>query len=166
MFKSSAVTVLERDRSKPEQAGAYKKNLGKKQVVETCTSANGSTGHSYLVSDDKNQLNLKKKSTQLTAVKAQLPLFKFLDWTRREVTSKTSQRVTKKCRLSWLTNRALVYEPSTNEGGVSCGCGVSANGYSCAHRGQIIFGDLTPRSHLAYDNIISDAWIRTCLHRY
>jgi hypothetical protein len=39
------------------------------------------------------------------------------------------QGVTKRCRLSWLTNSALVYEPK-------CGgsCGVSANEYSCFHR--------------------------------
>jgi hypothetical protein len=66
MFKSSAVTVLERDRSKPALAGADKKNLGKKQVVETRTSrtsAIGSIGHSYLVSSGKNQFNefMKKK---------------------------------------------------------------------------------------------------------
>ncbi len=32
--------------------------------------------------------------------------------------------ITKRCRLSWLTNGALVYEPNAG-GGV--GCGVSAN---------------------------------------
>ncbi len=47
------------------------------------------------------------------------------------------QGVTKKCRLSWLTNSALVYEP--NAGG---GCTVSANEYRCAHGAQINFGDL------------------------
>jgi hypothetical protein len=36
-----------------------------------------------------------------------------------------SQGFTKRCRLSWLTNSALVYEPK-------CGGGVSANEYSCA----------------------------------
>ncbi len=50
------------------------------------------------------------------------------------------QGVTKRCRLSWLTNSALVYEPKCGGGG---GCGVSANEYSCAHGAQIIFGDLT-----------------------
>ncbi len=46
------------------------------------------------------------------------------------------QGVTKRCRLSWLTNSSLVYE----------GCGVSANEYSCAHAhgAQINFGDLSP----------------------
>ncbi len=39
------------------------------------------------------------------------------------------QRVTKGCHLSWLTNNALVYEP---------------NEYSCTHRAQVNFGDLTP----------------------
>ncbi len=34
---------------------------------------------------------------------------------------------TQRCRLSWLTNSALVYEPKCGGGG----CGVSANEYSC-----------------------------------
>jgi hypothetical protein len=54
-------------------------------------------------------------------------------------------KVTKKCRLSWLTNSAL-YEPKCRGGGG--GCGVSANEYSCAHGAQINFRDLTP--HLTY----------------
>ncbi len=49
--------------------------------------------------------------------------------------------ITKRCRLSWLTNSALVNEPK-------CGGGrelrVSANEYSCAHGAQRNFGDLTP----------------------
>jgi hypothetical protein len=44
-----------------------------------------------------------------------------------------AQGVTKRCRLSWLTNSAHVYEPDAG-GGVSCGVSV---------------GDLTP--HLTYD---------------
>jgi hypothetical protein len=51
-----------------------------------------------------------------------------------------SQGVTKKCRLSWMTNSALVYEPKC--GGKGCGgkgCRVSANEYSCAHGAQIDF---------------------------
>jgi hypothetical protein len=39
----------------------------------------------------------------------------------------TNQGVTKRCRLSVLTNSALVYESKCG------GCGVSANEYSCAH---------------------------------
>jgi hypothetical protein len=39
------------------------------------------------------------------------------------------QGVTKRCRLPWLTNSALVYEPKC--GGRVGGCGVSANEYSC-----------------------------------
>jgi hypothetical protein len=42
-----------------------------------------------------------------------------------------SQGFTKKCRLSWPTNNALVFEPKCGGGGG--GCGVSANEYSCAH---------------------------------
>ncbi len=52
------------------------------------------------------------------------------------------QGVTKRCRLSWLTNSALVCEPKCGgEGGC---CGVSANDYSCAHGAQINFKVLTP----------------------
>jgi hypothetical protein len=40
--------------------------------------------------------------------------------------------VTKRCHLSWLTNSALVLYDA-GEGGGSCGCGVSANEYSCLH---------------------------------
>jgi hypothetical protein len=40
-------------------------------------------------------------------------------------------RVTKRCRLSLLTNSALVYEFKSE--GMGSGCGVSANEYSCAH---------------------------------
>jgi hypothetical protein len=51
------------------------------------------------------------------------------------------QGVTKRCRLSWLTNSDLVYE-------TKCGgsCGVSANEYSSQlyTRAQINFGDLAP----------------------
>jgi hypothetical protein len=39
------------------------------------------------------------------------------------------QGVTQRCRLSWLTNSALVYAPKRVEGDESCA--VSANVYSC-----------------------------------
>jgi hypothetical protein len=51
------------------------------------------------------------------------------------------QGVTKRYRLSWLTNSALVYEPKCRGGG---GCEVSANEYSCGHGAQINLGDLNP----------------------
>ncbi len=51
------------------------------------------------------------------------------------------QGVKKRCRLSLLTNSALVYESKCGGGG---GCGVSANEYSCAHGAQINFGDIPP----------------------
>ncbi len=54
----------------------------------------------------------------------------------------SSQGVTKRRRLSWLTNINLAYEPKCGwRGG---GEGVSANEYSCTHGAQINFGDLTP----------------------
>jgi hypothetical protein len=40
------------------------------------------------------------------------------------------QGVTKRCRLSWLTNNALVNEPKCG-GGEGRSCGVPANEYSC-----------------------------------
>ncbi len=42
----------------------------------------------------------------------------------------TIQGDTRRCRLSWLTSSALVYEPKCGGGG---SCGVSANAYSCVH---------------------------------
>jgi hypothetical protein len=53
---------------------------------------------------------------------------------------------TKICRLSWLTNSALVYEPNCGKRGR--GYGVSANEYSCTNGAKIKFGDLT--THLIY----------------
>ncbi len=51
--------------------------------------------------------------------------------------------ITKRCRLSWLTNSTLLYGPRW--GGIGLGsCGVSAIEYRCTHGAQINFGDLTP----------------------
>jgi hypothetical protein len=48
------------------------------------------------------------------------------------------QGATKGCRLSWLTNSALVYESK-------CGAGSQLmSTAACAHGAQINFGDLTP----------------------
>ena len=52
------------------------------------------------------------------------------------------QRVSRRCRLSWLTNSALVYRVQMRGD-----CGDSANEHSCAHHvtwSPINFGDLTP----------------------
>jgi hypothetical protein len=57
-----------------------------------------------------------------------------------------NQEVTKRCRLSWLTNSALVYAQMRVKD-----CGVSANEYSCAHGAQINFGDLTPYLTYGYN---------------
>jgi hypothetical protein len=46
------------------------------------------------------------------------------------------QGVTKRCRLSWLTDSSLVYKPKCRGGWL--------RGLSCVHGAQIIFGDLTP----------------------
>ncbi len=69
--------------------------------------------------------------------------------------------VTKRCRLSWLTNSALVqiWAQIGRGGG---GCAVSANKYSCAHGGQINFGDLT--QYLTYGSSrpipFGQSWVR------
>ena len=42
----------------------------------------------------------------------------------------SNQGVTKRCRLSWLTNSALVYEPNCGKRG---GCGVAADEYTAVH---------------------------------
>jgi hypothetical protein len=49
--------------------------------------------------------------------------------------------VKKRCRLPWLTNSTLVYEPKCGGWGSR---GVSANEYRSAHGAQINFADLTP----------------------
>jgi hypothetical protein len=60
---------------------------------------------------------------------------------RREGVTRGQEGITKRCRLTWLTNSALLYEPNYGGGG---GCGVSAREYSCTYTGaQINFGDLT-----------------------
>ncbi len=62
------------------------------------------------------------------------------------VSGRNARGVTKKCRLSLLTNSALYTSPNARIwGGGWGGCGVSANEYSCAHH----FGDLPP--YLTYE---------------
>jgi hypothetical protein len=46
-----------------------------------------------------------------------------------------TQVVRRRCRLSWVTNIALVYEPKCGGKGVA---GNLANEYSCAHGAQIL----------------------------
>jgi hypothetical protein len=60
------------------------------------------------------------------------------------------QGVTKRCRLSWLTNSALVYEPKcVRKGGGGVEGSLSQPEYSCANGAQRNFGDLTQK--LTYD---------------
>ncbi len=63
-----------------------------------------------------------------------------------DMTPNEPQRVTKRCRLSLLTNSALVYESKCGGGKGGGDCGVSANEYTGA---QINFGDLP--LYLTYD---------------
>ncbi len=65
------------------------------------------------------------------------------------------QGVKKRCRLSWLTKSAFLYEPKCGEKG-SGGYGVSATEYSCAHGAQINFGNLTPYLIYGWDTRISN----------
>ncbi len=59
------------------------------------------------------------------------------------------QRVTKRCRLSWLTNSALVIEPKCEGRGELCGISQLVQQYRGA---QINFGDLTP--YLTYGGVV------------
>ncbi len=52
--------------------------------------------------------------------------------------------VTKICRLSWLTNSALEYEPKCGGGGRVAGSQPMSTAVHSAHGVQINFGDLTP----------------------
>ncbi len=58
------------------------------------------------------------------------------------------QGVTKRCRLSWLTNCALVYEPKY--GLWVAGSPIAANEHICAHGAQINFGNLLVTPYLTY----------------
>ncbi len=78
-------------------------------------------------------------------------LLNFLEPRRKSNVKVFHQGVTKRCRLSGLTNSALVYEPKC--GGRGGDCGISANEYRCTHRAQINLGNLTP--YLAYELNIS-----------
>ncbi len=69
---------------------------------------------------------------------------------RRQSDGAWQAGVTTRCRLSWLTNSALVYEPKCEGGWGEGGYGVSANEYSRAHGAQINWGDPTP--YLTYDD--------------
>ncbi len=60
------------------------------------------------------------------------------------------QGVTKRCRLSWLTYSALVYEPKCGGGGYRLRGLSQWVHYICGHRAQINFGDLTP--YLTYND--------------
>jgi hypothetical protein len=51
------------------------------------------------------------------------------------------QGVTKRCRLSWLTNSLILFELKCGGWGGSV-AGVSAREYSCAYGAQINYGDL------------------------
>jgi hypothetical protein len=75
------------------------------------------------------------------------------------------QGVTRRCRLSWLTNSALVYESKCGGmgGGGEGGCVASANEYSCARHvtwsPNKLFRDLSPFLTLGYcTKSASNAW--------
>jgi hypothetical protein len=53
---------------------------------------------------------------------------------RVDILVRRGQEVTKRCRLSWLTNSTLVYEPKKMQGEGSCW--VLANEYSCTQESK------------------------------
>ncbi len=57
---------------------------------------------------------------------------------------RVKQEVTKRCRLSWLTNSALVYEPKCGESGGGLEAQPILYVYCCTHGAQINSRDLTP----------------------
>ncbi len=65
------------------------------------------------------------KTLPLKCINRILILHEILPYTVRRFRS--VQGVTKRCRLSWLTNSALVYAPKRGGGS----CGVSTNEHSC-----------------------------------
>jgi len=72
------------------------------------------------------------------------------------------QGVTKRCRLSWLTNSALVYEPKCGGGGELRGLSQLVQLYTGA---QINFGDLTLYLTYGYPSVTS--WKNTnSMYRY
>jgi hypothetical protein len=75
------------------------------------------------------------------------------------------EEVTKRCRQSWLTNSALVYEPKCGGGG----CGVSANEYSWAHGTQNKIWRSTVTPYLTYSRraksgLIASYHVRHLIH--
>ncbi len=75
-------------------------------------------------------------------------LVRAIDWQVREIYY--YQGITNRCRLSWLTNSALFYEPKCGGMGVRGGGVAGSQPMSTAvHLGPKNFGDLTP--YLTYD---------------
>ncbi len=73
---------------------------------------------------------------------------------RNTKSTDAAQGVTKRCRLSWLTNSAHVCEPKCEGmGGVAGSQPMSTAVYTGA---QINFGDLTP--NLTYDVAVKRVW--------
>ncbi len=75
-----------------------------------------------------------------------------------------NQGVTKRYRLSWLTNSALLYEP--NCGGGGGGAGSQPMSTNCAHGAQINFEDLTPYWTYGANKKMSfnDSWMYIVLY--
>ncbi len=71
-----------------------------------------------------------------------------------------AQGDTKRCRLSWLINSALVHEPKCEGKGGLRGL---TNEYSSAHGAQINFGDVTPYlTYVATEQSGGDAKVKFC----
>ncbi len=81
-------------------------------------------------------LNVYKRPSSLESFMAGRVVIP-LEW--YHLTEAAAQRVTMRCRLSWLTN----IWAQMRGGGEVGSCVVSANELSCTHGAQINFGDLT-----------------------
>ncbi len=87
------------------------------------------------ISDPVGSLTVLNKSMEGSSF---LPIFRHFLWnSRQRLYCCFNPGFTKRCRLSWLTNSALVYEPKCGGYG-----GLRQWVYSCSHGAQINFGDL------------------------
>jgi hypothetical protein len=74
----------------------------------------------------------------------------------------SKQGATNRCRLSWLTNSALVYEPKCGGRGVVAGSQSLSKAVNNAHGAQINFGDLTPYLTYASQRLTLEDEITPC----
>jgi hypothetical protein len=73
-----------------------------------------------------------------------------------------TQRVTKRCRLSWLTNSSLLYESKCGGGGRIAGSQPMSTAVHNALGAQINFGDLPPYLTFACTCLLPVVWMGSC----